>query len=58
MPSETAVVTFNVAHSIRKAPVAAKLQRGRTLLKGADRTRVLSPIPELQLLKKKLQLYR
>ena len=54
MPSENAVVTFNVLHTIRKAPVAPP--RGRTLLK-ADRTRVLSPIPELKLLKKKLQLY-
>jgi hypothetical protein len=58
MPSENAVVTFNVAHIIRNTPVAVKPQRGRTLLKGVDRTRVLSPIPELQLLKKKLQLYR
>lgn len=54
MPSENAVVVFNVAHNIRKAPVAPS--RGRTLVK-ADRARALSPIPELQLLKKKLQLY-
>lgn len=55
MPSENAVVTFNVAHNGRKATIAQP-PRGRTLLK-ADRARVLSPIPELRLLKKKLQHY-
>ena len=57
MPSETAVVTFNVAHNIRKVRPVTEIQRGRTLLRETDRARALSPIPELQLLKKKLQLY-
>lgn len=54
MPRENAVVTFNIAH-------VAHAERGRTLVKDIsnNRPRFLSPVsppvPDLKLLKKKLQ---